>query len=46
MDGFTTLALGGRLGNLADPILGLLVMGVILFILSSVVINRRGIIRA
>lgn len=46
MDGFTTLALGGRLANLADPILGLLVMGAILFILSSVVINRRGIIRA
>ncbi len=46
MDGFTTLALGGHLSNLAGPILGLLVMGALLFVISSVVINRRGIIRA
>jgi ABC-2 type transport system permease protein len=46
MDGFTTLALGGHLSNLGQPLFGLLVMGVVLFVISSVVINRRGIIRA
>jgi ABC-2 type transport system permease protein len=46
MDGFTTLALGGDLANLGRPILGLLVMGVVLFVVSAFLINRRGLIRA
>jgi len=46
MDGFTTLALGGDITNLGKPILGLLVMGAVLFGISTLLINRRGIVRA
>lgn len=46
MDGFTTLALGGNLASLGKPILGLLVMGAVLFAVSALLIQRRGIIRA
>ncbi len=42
VDGFTTLALGGGLGDILTPILGLLAMGAILFTSAVVLINRRG----
>jgi ABC-2 type transport system permease protein len=46
MDGFTTLALGGNIASLGKPILGLLVMGAVLFVISTLLINRRGVVRA
>ncbi len=42
LDGFNTLALGGRLANILTPILALLIMGLTLFIVSVFIINRRG----
>jgi ABC-2 type transport system permease protein len=42
LDGFSVLALGGGLGLIVKPILGLLVMGVVLFAVSLVFFNRRG----
>jgi ABC-2 type transport system permease protein len=42
LDGFSTLALGGGLGLILKPILGLLVMGSVLFAISLVFFNRRG----
>jgi ABC-2 type transport system permease protein len=46
MDGFTTLALGGRLTDLGLPILGLVTMGALLFVVATVLINKRGIVNA
>ncbi len=43
LDGFSILALGGGLGLVLKPILGLLVMGVVLFAVSLIFFNRRGI---
>jgi ABC-2 type transport system permease protein len=43
LDGFTTLALGGRLPDTLTPILALLAMGAILFILAVVLFGRRDI---
>jgi len=43
LDGFQTLALGGTLRNIMTPILGLLVMGIVLFGISSYLFNRNGI---
>ena len=45
LDGFTTLALGGTLPNLIQPIAALLIMGVVLFGIAAVVFNRNGIIQ-
>lgn len=45
LDGFTTLALGGGLGDLGGTILGLLVMGVVLFGLGVLTFNRRAILQ-
>jgi len=42
LDGFSILALGGGLGLILKPIAGLLVMGVVLFAVSLVFFNRRG----
>jgi ABC-2 type transport system permease protein len=42
MDGFTTLALGGTLVDIWQPILALIVMGALLFAVAVVVFNRRG----
>ncbi len=42
MDGFTTLALGGTLVDIWQPILALIVMGALLFTLAVVIFNRRG----
>ena len=43
LDGFTTLALGGTLPNLTEPITALLIMGTILFGVAVVLFNRNGI---
>jgi ABC-2 type transport system permease protein len=45
LDGFTTLALGGTLSNLGEPIMALLLMGVVLFGVSVVLFNRNGIMQ-
>ena len=45
LDGFTTLALGGTLRNLGEPILALVLMGAILFGISVVVCSRNGIMQ-
>ncbi|MBI4731481.1 MAG: ABC transporter permease [Chloroflexi bacterium] len=42
LDGFNILALGGGLNLILEPIAGLLVMGVVLFAVSLVLFNRRG----
>jgi ABC-2 type transport system permease protein len=42
MDGFTTLALGGTLVDIWQPVLALLVMGALLFTVAVVIFNRRG----
>ena len=42
LDGFTTLALGGTVSNLREPITALLIMGVVLFSVSVVLFNRQG----
>jgi ABC-2 type transport system permease protein len=42
VDGFTTLALGGRLVDITEPILALLVMGLVLFGVAMLLFNRRG----
>jgi len=45
LDGFTTLALGGTLKNLAEPISALLIMGAVLFGVAVVVFSRNGIMK-
>jgi linearmycin/streptolysin S transport system permease protein len=45
LDGFTTLALGGRLPNLLEPIGALLVMGAVLFSIAVILFNRNGIMQ-
>jgi ABC-2 type transport system permease protein len=45
MDGFITLALGGTLKNLGEPILALVVMGLVLFGISVVLFSRNGIMK-
>ena len=45
LDGFTTLALGGGLNQILRPVLALIVMGVILFSVAVIVINRRGFVQ-
>ena len=42
VDGFTTLALGGRLPDILPSILALLIMGLLLFSLSVILFSRRG----
>ena len=44
LDGFTTLALGGTLKNLAEPITALLVMGSVLFTIAVFLFNRNGLV--
>jgi linearmycin/streptolysin S transport system permease protein len=44
IESFNTLALGGGLYDILVPILALLVMGLILFIISVFLFNRRGLI--
>ena len=45
LDGFSTLALGGTLPNLAQPITALLIMGLVLFGIAAVMFNRNGIMQ-
>jgi ABC-2 type transport system permease protein len=45
LDGFTTLALGGTLPDLREPVLALLVMGSVLFVISVMIFNRKGILQ-
>ena len=45
LDGFTTLALGGTLQNLVEPIAALLVMGALLFGIAVVLFSRNGIMQ-
>ncbi len=45
LDGFTTLALGGTLADLATPITALLIMGTVLFGVSVMLFNRKGIMQ-
>jgi ABC-2 type transport system permease protein len=45
LDGFTTLALGGTLPNLAEPITALLIMGGLLFGIAVLLFNRQGIMQ-
>ncbi|MGZ9234346.1 MAG: ABC transporter permease, partial [Anaerolineales bacterium] len=45
LDGFTTLALGGTLANLMQPITALLIMGAVLFGIAVVMFNRNGIMQ-
>jgi ABC-2 type transport system permease protein len=42
MDGFQTLALGGGLTDILNPISGLLIMGAFLFLVSVFLFNRTG----
>lgn len=41
LDGFTTLALGGGLAQLTEPIIALLVMGVGLFVVSVIIFGKK-----
>ena len=45
LDGFTTLALGGRLPNLVEPITALTIMGAVLFGVAAVLFSRKGIMQ-
>jgi ABC-2 type transport system permease protein len=42
MDGFTTLALGGTLVDIWQPVLALIAMGALLFAAAVLILNRRG----
>jgi len=42
LDGFTTLALGGGMGDILTPLLALLGMGLLLFVIAVLLFNRRG----
>jgi len=46
MDGFVTLALGGRLADIRTPVAALLAMGALLFIIAVLILNRRGLAQA
>ena len=43
LEGFTTLALGGRLADVLVPVAALLIMGLALFAVAAVILGRRGI---
>lgn len=45
LDGFSTLALGGTLPNLVEPITALLIMGAVLFGIAVVLFNRNGLMQ-
>ena len=45
LDGFTTLALGGTLPNLVEPVSALLIMGALLFGVAVVIFSRNGIMQ-
>jgi ABC-2 type transport system permease protein len=43
LSGFQTLAMGGGLADILKPITALLVMGILLFVVSVYIFNRRGV---
>lgn len=45
MDGFITLALGGTLKNLGEPIMALVIMGLVLFGISVVLFSRNKLVQ-
>lgn len=45
LDGFNTLALGGTLSNLVEPVSALLVMGAVLFGIAVILFNRSGLVQ-
>jgi ABC-2 type transport system permease protein len=45
LDGFTTLAMGGALGDILGPVAALLMMGVVLFTAAVLIFNRRGVMQ-
>ena len=45
LDGFTTLALGGNLSNLTEPVIALLIMGSVLFAISVFLFRRNGLMQ-
>ena len=45
LDGFTTLALGGQLSNLVEPVSALLIMGFVLFGIAVILFQRNGLIQ-
>jgi ABC-2 type transport system permease protein len=45
LDGFSSLALGGTLPNLVEPITALLIMGALLFGVAVLLLNRNGIMQ-
>ncbi len=45
LDGFTTLALGGGLPQLIEPITALLVMGLSLFVVSAIIFSRTNVMK-
>jgi ABC-2 type transport system permease protein len=45
LDGFTTLALGGDLRNLAEPLTALLIMGAVLFGAAVLLFSRQGMVQ-
>lgn len=44
LEGFTTLALGGKLPDILTPILALLCMGILLFSISVFLMKKRGLV--
>jgi len=44
LDGFVTLAMGGRLADILGPVLALLIMGAALFTIAALILNRRGMV--
>src|SRR5688572_16635771 len=45
LDGFTTLALGGNLSNLTEPITALVIMGTVLFGVAVLLFSRQGMVQ-
>jgi ABC-2 type transport system permease protein len=45
LDGFTTLALGGSLNDLGKPIFALLIMGTVLFAISTFIFSRSNLMK-
>ena len=45
LDGFTTLALGGTLSNLVEPVTALLIMGAVLFGVAVALFNHNGLVQ-
>jgi ABC-type multidrug transport system permease subunit len=44
-DGFYILSLGGKLRDIQSNLLGLLIMGFVLFVIATYWISKRGLVR-